>query len=91
MAVFIIILFHMATSSTFHSCYSFQMFLSRAAALLALLHALLSDTGSAASSSLLKVALNSVRFLSDHFCDFKTSYQGFYCYFLVRSISGFLI
>lgn len=34
--VFIVILFHMATSSTFHSCYSFQLFLSGAAALLTL-------------------------------------------------------
>lgn len=84
--VSIVILFHMATSSTFHSCYSFQMFLSGAAALLALLHALLSDTRNAVSTSLLKADLNKVRLLSGHFCDFKTSYQGFYCYFFVRSI-----
>lgn len=75
--VFIVILFHMATSSIFHSCFSFQMFLSGAAELLALLNALLSDTRSTSSSSFLKGAIYSVKFLSDHLCNFKTNSQSF--------------
>lgn len=46
-----VILFHMATSNIFRSCFSFQTFFSGAAELLALLNALLSDTRSTASSS----------------------------------------
>lgn len=72
-SVFKVILFHMATSSIFHSCFSFQMFFSGAAELFALLNALLSDTGSTASSSFLKGAIYSVKLLSDYLCNFKTN------------------
>lgn len=75
--VFIVILFHMATSNIFHSCFSFQMFCSGAAELLVLLNALLSDTRSTASSSFLKGAVYSVKFLSDHLYNFKMNSQCF--------------
>jgi len=77
MTVFVVILFHMATSNIFHSCFSCQMFLSGAAELLTLLNALLFDTRSPASSSYLKGAIYSVKFLSGRLCNFKTNPQCF--------------
>lgn len=88
--VFIAILFHMATSNIFHSCFSFQMFLSGAAELLAPQNALLSDRRSTASSSFLKEAIYSVKFLSDHLHNFKTNSQCFPFTASLWEASGFL-
>lgn len=85
MTVFIVILFHMATDNIFRFCFSFQMFFSGAAELLALLNALLSDIRSTARSSFLKRAIYSVFVRSLMHLQNQFPVLSFHCLF-VRSI-----